>query len=491
MDNAFYHLNDETHLHQMVFEGATNEIDTTNNDYTRYLLEAIPYPAAIINKTGKIIFANLFFFNLFGFNTKDLLGKPLEYVVPAKSRKQLKNQRLQFSQSKSQQTALGKQNIKTIGYASDKTEFPIEVDLSTIPFSSSGYILVTVRDVNFYKYSQQISAKCSRQLSLIIALSKKTIASKELDEIYALSHEIANNLLPIETFYISLVDEEKQILNYAYFFDKGKQYSQLTEPMAKASLAMFVIRNQKTLFIPNDTGHSKNIGTELYGAEDDTRSVIVAPLKDDTGQVIGAVSSQHYTANVYSDENVKLMELLAEHVTLAIIKTRLHTSLLDEATRDPLTNLYNRKFMIESVNKEIQQAKRANRSFALVAIDLDHFKNINDKYGHQIGDDVVVSLSKILTSSIRGGDVACRYGGDEFLLLLSDINLDTAVNKVSSIKEKIKNIQIATAPQVAVSCSIGIATFPLHGKTFESLFESADKALYISKINGRDKISVP
>ena len=159
---------------------------------------------------------------------------------------------------------------------------------------------------------------------------------------------------------------------------------------------------------------------------------------------------------------------------------------------DPLTNLYNRRFLQEYLPQEIAKAKRASSSVAVLMFDLDFFKRINDVFGHEAGDAFLKSVAALLQGCIRESDIACRYGGEEFVLVLSGASLDGAIKKAEKIRNAVMDLDliIRQKPLGRVSTSIGIAVYPEHGAEMEALLRAADEALYEAKERGRNRVVV-
>ncbi|MEO6825549.1 MAG: diguanylate cyclase [Nitrosospira sp.] len=155
---------------------------------------------------------------------------------------------------------------------------------------------------------------------------------------------------------------------------------------------------------------------------------------------------------------------------------------------DPLTNLFNRRFLQEYLPREVAKAKRVAGSFAVLMIDLDFFKRINDIFGHEAGDIVLKNVAILLKNSIRESDVACRYGGEEFVLVLSEVSTDGAGKKAEGIRKAVMDLALAIRQKSLgrVSTSIGVAVYPDHGVDMDSLLRAADEALYEAKENGRN-----
>jgi len=181
---------------------------------------------------------------------------------------------------------------------------------------------------------------------------------------------------------------------------------------------------------------------------------------------------------------------VGERISLALANLRLREVLRGQSIRDPLTGLFNRRFMEESLERELRRAMRAKQQVALLMLDIDHFKRFNDTFGHQAGDALLRALGKLLRESTRGQDVVCRYGGEEFAFVLAGASFDAAQKRAEFLREDIKQLNVQYGGQLlgAVTLSIGIAVFPEHGDSAEHLLKAADDALYRAKEGGRDRI---
>jgi diguanylate cyclase (GGDEF)-like protein len=190
--------------------------------------------------------------------------------------------------------------------------------------------------------------------------------------------------------------------------------------------------------------------------------------------------------------NEKLSMTFIEHVAPALANMNLREKLHNLSIRDPLTGLYNRRFMEETLEREILQAERNQHPLGVVMLDLDHFKQFNDNFGHQAGDLLLREVGALLQSQIRGGDIACRYGGEEFILILPNAPLENILQRLDALRLAIKKIDVkhGSQPRVIVTVSAGLAMFPEHGDTSENLLSAADRALYCAKAGGRDRVMV-
>ena len=187
----------------------------------------------------------------------------------------------------------------------------------------------------------------------------------------------------------------------------------------------------------------------------------------------------------------RLAVAMAEHIAMALSNLKLHETLRSQSIRDPLTGLFNRRFMEESLELELRRAIRNQRPLGVIMLDLDRFKHFNDTYGHEAGDTLLRELGILLQTNIRGEDIACRYGGEEFTLILPEGSAEVIGQRAEALREAIKRLDVLYRgqPLGRISASLGVAIFPEHGRTREALLHAADAALYQSKDAGGDHVT--
>ena len=188
----------------------------------------------------------------------------------------------------------------------------------------------------------------------------------------------------------------------------------------------------------------------------------------------------------------ELATSLAEQASLAFANLMLRETLKYQSVRDPLTGLFNRRHMEEALQRELLRAARNGAPLAILMADIDNFKRFNDAFGHEAGDLLLRDLGALLAAEIRGGDIACRYGGEEFLLILADADLQAAGKCAESLQQKVRSMQVRHRGETLrrVTLSIGVAGFPQHGTTASQIVTAADRALYKAKESGRDRVIV-
>jgi diguanylate cyclase (GGDEF)-like protein len=182
--------------------------------------------------------------------------------------------------------------------------------------------------------------------------------------------------------------------------------------------------------------------------------------------------------------------MLAEGIALALANLKLKEALENQSIRDPLTGLFNRRYLEQVLERECRRAVRSHRPITVLALDVDHFKQFNDTWGHEGGDAVLRELGALLKSHFRGEDVACRLGGEEFVVLLVDANLEAGRERADQLREHVQRLQVRYRAQTlsSITISIGLAGFPAHGSSPEGLLSAADRALYQAKKLGRNRV---
>lgn len=188
----------------------------------------------------------------------------------------------------------------------------------------------------------------------------------------------------------------------------------------------------------------------------------------------------------------RLAVTVAGHVALTLANLRLRETLRDQSIRDPLTGLFNRRYMEESLEREMRRAVRNQQPLGIIMLDLDHFKRFNDSYGHEAGDRLLRALGDFLFRNIRGADIACRYGGEEFTVILPEASLEITRLRAEQLRRGFRNVRVGSEEQhfEFVTLSAGVAVYPEHGDAAEVVLRNADKALYRAKAEGRNRVAV-
>ncbi len=208
------------------------------------------------------------------------------------------------------------------------------------------------------------------------------------------------------------------------------------------------------------------------------------------GEVLGVLHLASTEKHRVSPDVLRLAGVLAEQLSLALGNLRLQETLRSRSERDPLTDLYNRRHLELSAERELARATRHGHALSFVMLDVDHFKLFNDTHGHDAGDAVLREVAHVLKRHTRTEDIACRYGGEEFLMVLPGCPLEDAYQKAEAIREAIAQLRVSSGGAILsrVTASLGIACCPQHGERMDELIRAADAALYKAKAAGRNQI---
>jgi diguanylate cyclase (GGDEF)-like protein/PAS domain S-box-containing protein len=255
----------------------------------------------------------------------------------------------------------------------------------------------------------------------------------------------------------------------------GKNAFEAFQPwMEKTDLLLDGVETRTELRVPKDPSRYLDLRvTPLY----DKRQLLNGQL-----MVFRDITERKHVEKRLRYVNDRLQTQLIE---IGLLQSKLR----EQSIRDPLTNLFNRRYLEETLERELARAAREDYPVCVIMIDLDHFKRVNDTYGHEAGDEVLKALATTLAEQCRRGDFACRYGGEEFVVVMPNINTDTAYERAEKIRQSLNSLDVPYGHyHLTTTVSIGIACYPINGDTRESVLRAADRAMYGAKEAGRDHI---
>jgi diguanylate cyclase (GGDEF)-like protein len=230
------------------------------------------------------------------------------------------------------------------------------------------------------------------------------------------------------------------------------------------------------------TGSTPTLRCRHTGGAGDVRSLCI-PMAA-TGKSIGLF---HLTSG--REDSHAFAVSVAEHIALALSNLMLRSDLRHLSIHDPLTGLFNRRYMEETLEIEIRRAGRTEYPIGVIMLDIDHFKTFNDRFGHAAGDEVLRALGTLMRTHLRAGDIACRYGGEEFVLILTEASKETAAQRAEDIRQRVKGLEVSYLDMALgpLTVSLGVAIHPAHGRTRAEILAAADAALYKAKEGGRNQ----
>ncbi|MGZ4960730.1 MAG: diguanylate cyclase [Methylomonas sp.] len=249
-------------------------------------------------------------------------------------------------------------------------------------------------------------------------------------------------------------------------------------------------RSPSDIALENDQALVNALGGQGAGNGDSAAS-IVANVRRKDGQVITVEISGSTPVDINGQPAlISVWQDITEKLRIEREVMALQAQLQEQAIHDPLTGLYNRLFLIDNLERELSQAKRAGCEVSVIMTDIDHFKAVNDDYGHLAGDEVLRHFARIMKTHARCSDMACRYGGEEFFLVLPDTPLDVARERAEQLRQAVaEQIPQFENRDIHITASFGVATFPLdRGISAIDLIGEADAALYQAKNSGRNRV---
>jgi diguanylate cyclase (GGDEF)-like protein/PAS domain S-box-containing protein len=229
---------------------------------------------------------------------------------------------------------------------------------------------------------------------------------------------------------------------------------------------------------------------EIPGTPPHTLEIVITPIYNRLntleGRVIVArdITERKALENKLKEVNLSLQNQLNENESL-------RAKLQEQAIRDPLTGAFNRRYFSEALDQEAARSARENAPFSILILDVDRFKQFNDTYGHKCGDIVLQALANFLNENTRQGDIVCRYGGEEFVILMTDVASEAAYKRAELFRSKFEEMAVEyEGKKLKCTFSAGVASYPTHASSGDILLILADQALYQAKANGRNRVSV-
>ena len=253
-------------------------------------------------------------------------------------------------------------------------------------------------------------------------------------------------------------------------------------------LSGWVARNRRTLVNANPAASFEALGLKATRLQ----SAIVCPLYfNDT--FIGCLGLYHTDTNRYSEDHRRLLERVAEQAGPVLHNSIVFEQTQEDSLTDPLTSLPNRRSMFDHLSRELARADRLKHEVALIVMDIDEFKSINDTYGHQVGDRALREVSAALQGALRPYDLCVRYAGDEFIVVLTDCSREAAEAKRAELQHRVSqiNVDVRAGKQVHLAVSAGASVFPHDGTTYEALLADADHRMYRDKAARRGELVTP
>jgi diguanylate cyclase (GGDEF)-like protein/PAS domain S-box-containing protein len=479
---------------------ATEELRESEEQF-RAMSAAAQDAIIMMDNDGLITFWSEAAERIFGHSRNDALGKSThDLLAPAVYRERFKEVFPQW-RGTGQGGAVGK-TVELIALRKDGTEFPIEMSLSSPRLKGRRNAIAIIRDITERKRVVEESRQANEKLSsLVNKLKERSFqnsilsemreflqASSTMDEIGPVILRSMKKLFPYSEGALFLLSPSKTDLESAVRWGDFPEDvdNNVFSPDACWGLrrgSVYVVEDIKSgLICP----HLKHPPATAYACLPLMAKGDVLGLLHIGGRSTGTAEDALRLISDLKDLAITLTELLS----LSISNIKLRETLSLQSIKDPLTKLFNRRYMEENFQREIYRAARKQDHIGIMMVDIDHFKKFNDLYGHAAGDAVLVELANFFKLRIRGADIACRYGGEEFAFILPECSLENAVKRAGQMLEEASALRVKYDGQTLgpTTLSMGVAAYPIHGVKPEDLLRAADAALYRAKKEGRNRV---
>lgn len=351
----------------------------------------------------------------------------------------------------------------------------------------SGAISAALENAQLFNQAQ----RRADELEILYQAGVAVTSGLDLDRVLVVLYEQCRRVMPSDSFYVALYNEESGLIDFPLFQDQGvfRQVAPLNIRERKG-MAGNVIEERRTIYLP-DTLHpdSPEKYTLIRYGGIPTRSYLGVPLflRD---KVIGVISMQSTQPNAYSDDQIHLLETISTQAAVAIENARLYRVAQFAATTDDLTQLLNRRELFRRAEQEFERANRYRHPLAMMMIDFDRFKVVNDTYGHMAGDQVLRTMARVVQENMRLVDVVGRYGGEEILVLMPETNAEQAIGAAERLRKQVEEtVVVANGVEIQVTISVGITGLSTaEGQTLATMIGRADAALMKAKQSGRNRV---
>ncbi|NJP05819.1 MAG: diguanylate cyclase [Chloroflexaceae bacterium] len=387
-------------------------------------------------------------------------------------------------------------------YRKDGSTFSVEVTTNYLEFDGREYLCSFSRDITERKSMEQQLREAneqlrvwvseleqhSREMILLNGMNDYLQHCPDSEQAYRIMVQFASKIFPGQSGAIYLYDTERSL------FERAMSWGEKApEELIFDANSCWAVRRQRIT-----QGTAQEQTTRCLHMLDSiqtgqARAYLCVPLitRDDLFGIFH-VRSRRLLSTQEQERWEWLAALMAGHLTLTLANLRLREHLHQQSIRDPLTNLFNRRYLKEMLDRELRRAMRHVYPVGVIMLDIDHFKNFNDTYGHDGGDTVLRMIAAFMQSYIRGEDAACRYGGEEFTIVLPGAALNDTCRRAEDLRAGIKRMRLEHDGRTLgqVTASFGVACFPEHGVTTEGILKAADVALYRAKNAGRDRVYI-
>lgn len=319
-------------------------------------------------------------------------------------------------------------------------------------------------------------------------LSEKMDAAETLKALKKIIREV----FPCQQYSLLLLDETTHELHIHSHFGFPQRHADAAQYAPGDDIFGTAIRNRRPVYVQDISNARKRFGYHP-GRKVTGGSFLAVPLLSDHSKDVGVMCLYRKAPNSFTKDEVELLRKIAGQVAMVIDRIVQYQHHRELSMTDELTGVFNRRYFNQRFDREMQRALRYDRPLSVVMIDIDHFKTYNDHHGHLMGDQVLQEVASLLERSIRKADILARFGGEEFVILLPEIDKERGrkvAEKLRRVVERADFPKEDTQPLGKLTVSLGLAAFPEDSRRAPELLERADQALYTAKTLGRNQVAV-
>jgi diguanylate cyclase (GGDEF)-like protein/PAS domain S-box-containing protein len=466
----------------------------------RLLMDAVPDPVIVFDRQGRVTYLNSVFTRIFGWTLDEVKGSPLNFI-PEESRAE--------SLEALDRMRRGDVAITLETRRTTKSGRTLEIQGSISQFKDGdgrfAGSIVLLRDVTDIKSTEKALRESNRRLAAAVREQKNRAREMGLlnsmnellqachteADTYRVMASICRQLFPEDAGFLTMRDEAgRRFVAVSSWGDNALKDFDYDEHDCWA------LRLKKSHAVEDPAGDLSC----RHPVGENTRSYLCLPVSFAEG-VVGVLhvlfkahpgKAPLNGTRQHQDSRVIILGTMLEHYALSLLNIRLHNTLKNQSIRDPLTGLFNRRYLDESMQREMFRCRRHGASTGIIMIDVDHFKAYNDTYGHEVGDLILKEFSCFLQRHTRDEDILCRYGGEEFILLMPDSNVPNSLRRGEQLCTLVRDTLRINHKGIThqITISLGVSAFPESGATIEEARNAADAALYQAKRQGRDRVVV-
>lgn len=428
------------------------------------VLDLLVDTVCVVNAEGRFVFISASCEQLLGYTQQELLGRAMiDLVFPDDRERTLKAAAAVMD---------GRSHIHFENRYRRKDGSIVDIMWSARWSESQQLRFAVARDITAIKYAE-------RKQAALYAIAETTHVAKDLPTLYQHIHQIINGLLPSDIFCAARYDAATNMLSFPYFSGFPSEEPAPRQLDVSSRLATVIKSGQTLLLTASDLGLEP---VQSLANIEHYQEWLGAPLLTPNAVIGVLVMARRTGGKAYTEKDRELLHFVSMQVGTTIERKQAEARLKHLADHDPLTNLPNRMLFQDRFDMALKLAHRYQQRVALLYLDLDDFKKINDNFGHQVGDLFLFEMAKRLLGVVRESDTVGRISGDEFAVLINNIQGPKSVETVrKKIIAAIERPLVIAEQHLEGSASIGVALYPDHGNTTKALFRYADDSMYQSK----------